>query len=171
MKSLFDHLNELVEKTYNNLLQAKNLLEFLFVVFVVSVVPAFSEEVMFRGYVQRSFEQKYSPIISALITALFFSFYHFNPYGFLPLAFLGFYFGLAAYYSKSLIIPIFLHFLNNFSAISIYHIVGSDELLFSDVKPGTGNLYQYISAMLILGSLFSVLLYLIKKYYSSQKIT
>jgi len=170
LKELFDNLNALVEKTYSNLLQASNGFEFLFVVFVVAIVPAISEEVMFRGFIQRSFEQKLSPIIAGLLTAIFFSFYHFNPYGFIPLAILGFYFGIAAYYSKSLIIPIFLHFLNNFSAISIYHIAGSSELIKSDVKADADELKFYLFSILILGSLFILLLVSIKKYYSSQQI-
>lgn len=171
LKVFCDNLNALVEKTYSNLLQASNGFEFLFVVFVVAIVPAVSEEVMFRGFVQRSFEQKLKPVFAGLITAIFFSFYHFNPYGFIPLAFLGFYFGLAAYYSKSLLIPIFLHFLNNFSAISIYHIVGSNELIKSDVKAGTDDLKFYLLSVVILGSLLVALLFSIKKYYSSQQIT
>ncbi len=171
LKELFDNLNELVEKTYSNLLQASNVFEFIFVAFVVAVVPAFSEEIMFRGFIQRSFEQKISPILAGLVTAIFFSLYHFNPYGLIPLACLGFYFGIAAYYSKSLIIPIFLHFLNNFSAISIYHIEGSNELIESDVKAGADELKFYLISVLVLGSLFILLLIYIKKYYSSQQIT
>lgn len=171
LKDFFDNLNALVEKTYSNLLHASNGFEFLFVVFVVAIVPAVSEEIMFRGFVQRSFEQKLSPIFAGIVTAIFFSFYHFNPYGFIPLAFLGFYFGLAAYYSKSLLIPIFLHFLNNFSAISIYHIIGSNELIKSDVKAGADDLKFYIISVIVLGSLLVALLFSIKKYYSSQEIT
>lgn len=171
LKYFFDNINSLVEKTYSNLLQASNGFEFLFVVFVVAIVPAVSEEVMFRGFVQRSFEQKLKPVFAGLVTAIFFSFYHFNPYGFIPLAFLGFYFGLAAYHSKSLLIPIFLHFLNNFSAISIYHIVGSNELIKSDVKAGSDDLKFYLIAVIVLGILFFALLSSIKKYYSSQQLT
>lgn len=170
LKDLFDHLNNLVEKTYSNLLQAANVFEFLFVILVVAIVPAISEEVMFRGYIQRSFEQKLSPILAGIITAIFFSFYHFNPYGFIPLAFLGFYFGIAAYYSKSLIIPIILHFLNNFSAVSVYYVIGSNELIKSDVTADTNELKMFIIAVLILGSMFLGLMMIIKKYYSSLKI-
>lgn len=169
-KELFDSLNSLIEKTYGNLLNASNILEFLFVVVVVAIVPSVSEEVMFRGFIQRSFEQKLTPVIAGLITAVFFSLYHFNPYGFIPLAILGFYFGLAAYYSKSLIIPIFLHFLNNFSAVTVYHIVGSNELIKSDVKASKEELIFYLITIAILVGLFVALLSSIKKYYSTKQI-
>lgn len=170
IKQLLDSLNSLVEKTYGNLIQATNAFEFLFVVLVVAIVPAISEEVMFRGFIQRSFEQKLKPIIAGLVTAVFFSLYHFNPYGFIPLAFLGFYFGFAAYYSKSLIIPIFLHFLNNFSAISVYHILGDNELIKTNVKAGNEEIIFFIISLIILSSLFAVLMMTITKYYSSKQI-
>jgi len=167
IKELLDYLNSLVEKTYSNLLSASNILEFLFVILVVAVVPAISEEIMFRGLIQRSFEQKLRPIIAISVTAIFFSLYHFNPYGVVPLTILGFYFGYAAIYSKSLIIPILLHFLNNFSAISLYHIIGSDELLRADVKATTDDLIIYLIIVIILGTLLFFLLSYIKKFYSS----
>ena len=76
-------------------------LNLLLVVIVVAVVPALSEEAMFSGFIQRSFELKYKKYLAAIITALFFSAYHFNPYGFIPLFILGAFFGFAAYKSKT----------------------------------------------------------------------
>ncbi|MCX7610113.1 MAG: CPBP family intramembrane metalloprotease [Ignavibacterium sp.] len=170
LKDLLDHINNLVEKTYGNLLQSSNVFEFIFIVFVVAVVPAISEETMFRGFVQRSFEQRLSPFLSSFITAIFFSLYHFNPYGLIPLAILGIYFGLSAYYSKSLIVPIILHFLNNFSAIVVYHIIGSEDLIKSDVKANPEDLTSYLVYFIFLISLFVALIFTIRKYYNTKKL-
>jgi membrane protease YdiL (CAAX protease family) len=128
-KSFFDMLNDMVEKTYKNLLEASGTFELLLVILVIAIVPAISEEAMFRGFIQRSFELKYRKYIAAGITALFFSLFHANPYGLIPLFALGFFFGFAAYKSKTLLIPMFLHFLNNFSAIILYHTIGDEELI------------------------------------------
>ena len=106
VKSFFDSLDKLVENTYGDLLSANNIFEGLFVVIVVSVVPALCEETMFRGFIQKSFEFKLKPFWAALITAVFFGAYHFNPYGLIPLVGLGLYFGFAAYTSNSIFIPI-----------------------------------------------------------------
>ncbi|HEX9252090.1 MAG TPA: type II CAAX endopeptidase family protein, partial [Ignavibacteriaceae bacterium] len=144
IKSFFDSLNELVEKTYSNLLSASNIFEFVLVVLVVAIVPALSEETMFRGFIQRSFELRYKKYYGAIITAIFFSLYHFNPYGFLPLFVLGAFFGFAAYKSKTLLIPMFLHFLNNFSAVTLYHIIGDDELIKSDASVNSNELSSYV---------------------------
>ena len=81
IKNLFDSLNELVDKTYGNLLKADSIPEMFLVIIVIAIVPAICEEVMFRGYIQRSFEFKMKPIWAVLITAIFFGVYHFNPYG------------------------------------------------------------------------------------------
>ncbi|MEP0859971.1 MAG: CPBP family intramembrane metalloprotease [Ignavibacterium sp.] len=171
LKSFFDSLNELVDKTYGNLLKASGVPELLFVVLIVAVVPAVSEELMFRGFIQRSFELKIKPFIAALLTAVFFSLYHFNPYGLIPLAVLGFYFGFAAYTSKTLLIPILLHFLNNFTAVMLYYIIGSEELIKSDVSAKSGDdLGFYTLVTVALSLVFVALIFLIKKYYSQKQI-
>jgi membrane protease YdiL (CAAX protease family) len=170
VKSFFDSLNEMVEKTYGNLLSASNIFEFALVVIVVAIVPALSEETMFRGFIQRSFELRYKKYYGAIITAIFFSLYHFNPYGLIPLFILGAFFGFAAYKSKTLLIPMFLHFLNNFSAVSLYHIIGDDELLKSDASINPDELSSYVLMFLGLTALFVGLIVFINKYYSSKKL-
>ena len=169
VKSFFDSLNELVEKTYGNMLKADSVPEMFLVILIIAVVPAVSEEVMFRGYIQKSFEFRIKPFWAALITAIFFGIYHFNPYGLLPLIALGFYFGFAAYISKSLIVPMFLHFLNNFGAIMLYYIIGDDELISTNVTDSAG-LESSITLFFILGLLFTIIILVIKKYYSKFKI-
>ena len=169
-KSFFDSLNEMVEKTYGNLLSASNIFELVLVIIVVAIVPALSEETMFRGFIQRSFELKYKKYLAAIITALFFSLYHFNPYGLIPLFILGAFFGFAAYKSKTLIIPMVLHFLNNFSAVILYYIIGDDELIKSDISVNPNELSSYVIMFLALTVLFVGLILLINKYYSSKKL-
>ncbi|MFI5236585.1 MAG: CPBP family intramembrane glutamic endopeptidase [Ignavibacteriales bacterium] len=168
IKTFLDSLNELIEKTFGNLMRAQNVPEMLLVIITISVIPAISEELLFRGYIQRSFEFKLKPYLAALITAVFFAAYHFNPYGIIPLIILGFYFGFAAYSSQSIIIPVILHFLNNFIAVILYFTFGDDELIQSDVvDPASLNMnILYFSAML---SLFLVLIFFIKKYYKKIK--
>lgn len=165
----FDKLNELVDKTYGNLLKAETLPEMFLVIIVIAAVPAVCEEVMFRGFIQRSFEFKMKPIWAALITAVFFGLYHFNPYGLLPLIGLGLYFGFAAYISNSLVIPISLHFLNNFIAIMLYFIVGNEELINSDV-PDAAGLEANVFLFFVLTLLFAIIIIVIKKYYSKMRM-
>lgn len=168
IKSLFDSLNALVEKTYSNLMKADSIPEMMLVIIVIAAVPAVCEEVMFRGYIQKSLGFKVKPFWAALITAIFFGFYHFNPYGLLPLICLGLYFGFAAYISNSLVVPIFLHFLNNFGAVILYYIIGDDQMVNSDIT-GSEEIGSNIFLFVTLTILFTIIIIAIKKYYSKFK--
>jgi len=167
IKFLIDSLNELIEKTFGNLIHADNFAEMLLVIITISIIPAICEEVMFRGYIQRSFGFKFKSHIAALLTALFFALYHFNPYGLIPLAIIGFYLGFAAYSSQSLFIPIVLHFLNNFFAVMLYFIIGDDELFKSNVSD-TEALDANVIYFFLLLLMFITIVILIKNYYKKR---
>lgn len=169
-KKFFDYLNTMVDKTYSNLLSASNILELGFVVIVVAVVPALSEEAMFRGFIQRSFELKLKPYWAIFLTAIFFSLNHFNPYGFIPLFILGTYFGFTAFKTRSLVIPMILHFFNNFIAIILYHIWGNEDLLKSDTSVKSDELSFYVIMLIILTLFFVFLISIITKYYNSKNL-
>ncbi|MEJ2615388.1 MAG: CPBP family intramembrane metalloprotease [Ignavibacteriaceae bacterium] len=168
IKSALDSLDKMIENTYGDLLSTNNFLEGIFVVVIVSIVPAICEETMFRGFIQKSFEFKLKPFWAALITAIFFGLYHFNPYGLIPLIGLGFYFGFAAYTSNSIFIPMTLHFLNNFAAIILYFVFGNDELINSTVE-SKADLNSTIISFVLLLIVFSGVIVFIKRYYSQVK--
>ena len=170
IKSALDSLDKMIENTYGNLLSTNSVLEGIFVIIIVSVVPAICEETMFRGFIQKSFEFKLKPFWAALITAFFFGLYHFNPYGLIPLIGLGLYFGFAAYTSNSIFIPMTLHFLNNFAAIILYFVFGNDELINSTVESKADLMSTVISFVLLL-IIFSGIIVFIKRYYSQVKTT
>jgi membrane protease YdiL (CAAX protease family) len=169
IKFLLDSLNELIEKTFGDLIRADNVPEMLLVIIAISVVPAICEEVMFRGYIQRSFGFKFKPHVAAIITALFFALYHFNPYGLIPLAIIGFYLGFAAYKSQSLVVPIIIHFLNNFFAVMLYFIIGDDDLLKSNVSDAA-SLDVNVMYFFLLLIMFTALMFFIRNYYKKSKI-
>ena len=163
--NMLDELDKMIEQTYGELLKATSLFEASFVIFVVAVIPAVCEEVLFRGFVQKSFEQKFKPYFSIFITSLFFGLYHFNPYGLVALIALGFYFGYAAYVSNSIFIPMVLHFINNFLAVLAFMVLGSDELMGTNVKHD-GSVTAQIFVLLISALLFAgFIIYLKRNYY------
>ncbi|RPI65733.1 MAG: CPBP family intramembrane metalloprotease [Ignavibacteriales bacterium] len=167
IKETLDYMNDFLEQAYGDLISVSNVYEGILVVLVISVTPAICEEFMFRGFVQRSFEFKLSPFKAALITAVFFGLYHFNPYGIIPLIGIGLYLGFAAYMSSSIIIPVLLHFLNNFIAVMLYFIFGDDDLISS--APTTNiDISSSVAVFLTLLALFAGLIVMIKKYYSDN---
>ncbi len=168
VKSFLDKIDKMVGEQYNQILNGNNLIEQLLIVLVVSVTPAICEEIFFRGFVQKSFELKLSPFVSILITSVFFGFYHFNPYGLIPLIALGAYLGYAVYQSDSIFVSMVLHFLNNFVAIMAYFSFGDEDFIKSSVLPANDILMTSISFAVLL-VLFSAIIMYIRKDYSSNK--
>ncbi len=162
---MLDQLDKLVEKTYGSLLTSHSVFESALIIFVVAVTPAICEETLFRGFVQKSFEQKLKPSWSIFITALFFGLFHFNPYGLLPLIALGAYFGFAAYASNSIFVPMILHFVNNLLAVMVFFILGNDELIKSTANK-TESLFPQVISFVILGTIFFVYIFYIKTNYN-----
>jgi membrane protease YdiL (CAAX protease family) len=83
-------------------------------VIIIAVLPAFCEELCFRGGLQRIIIQICrKPWLGILITSIFFSALHFQFLGFLPRMFLGVILGAIYWYSGSLWPSIIAHFVNN----------------------------------------------------------
>ncbi|MBP1656498.1 MAG: Abortive infection protein [Bacteroidetes bacterium] len=125
-----DMIQDMFEATYRILVTAKSPLELLLVIFTVAVVPAVSEEVLFRGLVQRDLESITSGTRSAIIAGVLFAFYHLNPFSLVPLVTLGIVFGLIVYRSGNLALAMLAHFLNNFLAsIALYFNIDEDFMM------------------------------------------
>ena len=169
IKTFLDKLNNFMENTYGNLLKPNSIIEGGLIILVVAFVPALCEETLFRGFIQRSFEFKMKPFWAALITAIFFGLYHFNPYDLIPLIALGFFFGYASYTSNSILVPMFLHFLNNFAAVMMYFIAGDKKLL-ENTPAANVDLKSAFVMVFILLILFIGVIYLIKRFYSQNKL-
>ena len=165
IKDMLDSLDKLVNETYSELLRSNSIFEASFIIVVVAVVPAICEETFFRGFVQQSFEFRIKPIWAALITAIFFALYHFNPYGMIALLILGFFFGFAAYRSNSIFIPIILHFTNNLIAIVTFFLLGEEEFIQSEVTdPNQIGFSLFLFIIFLL--LFVGYIFILNKYYS-----
>jgi membrane protease YdiL (CAAX protease family) len=86
--------------------------------FMIALVPAVSEELMFRGGMQRTFGRIFgNPHIAIWLSAAIFSAIHVQFYGFLPRMLLGAGFGYIYLWSGSLWYSMLGHFINNAYAI------------------------------------------------------
>jgi membrane protease YdiL (CAAX protease family) len=148
LKTYVDLFKKLFEETYRVLVQAHSPWEFVLVVVTVAVVPAFSEEMLFRGLVQRSLEEATGGMRAAVIAGVIFGAYHLNPFSIVPLAALGIYFGFIVYRSRSIIVAIAAHFFNNFVAcVAIYLHLDDD---FVAIAPGSTPTATMIGANFVL---------------------
>lgn len=85
--------------------------------FNIAVVPAICEEILFRGYLQRSFERSFKTLTAILLSGFLFGLYHVQLQNLLPLATLGILLALLTWVSGSLWPAIVAHFVNNAGAV------------------------------------------------------
>ena len=82
--------------------------------FIISVLPAFGEEMIFRGVFQRIFQKLFrNDHVGIWVLALIFSAIHLQFFGFVPRFILGLVFGYLYYWSGTLWLPVLAHFVNN----------------------------------------------------------
>jgi hypothetical protein len=92
---------------------------FLFNMVMIAVLPAIGEEFMFRGLLQRLLKEWLGSVhLAIIISAFFFSAMHMQFYGFFPRMMLGIMFGYMFYWSGSLWVPVWAHFINNGAAVT-----------------------------------------------------
>ena len=101
---------------------ADSFSEFLAVAFVIAVIPAFCEEVFFRGYIQKNYMDALSPAGGILLTGFVFGLFHLSPANLVPLTFMGWYLGYVYYKTQSLFVPVTVHFCNNLLSLAVLQL-------------------------------------------------
>lgn len=129
LQKIVDMMRKLIEETVRTLVQAHSPGEFLLVVCVVALVPAVIEELLFRGLIQRNLEIAAGPWRGALVTAVIFGAFHFNPFEIVPLVALGAYFGFIVYRSENITLAMSAHFFNNFIACAAVYLHLDDNFV------------------------------------------
>lgn len=101
-------------KTLESILDMPTVFHLIANLIIISILPGIGEELVFRGVVQKNLGGLFrSPVIAIWLTALIFSFIHFQFEGFFPRAVLGIVLGYVYYWTKNLWVPIFAHAFNN----------------------------------------------------------
>ncbi|MBN2615733.1 MAG: CPBP family intramembrane metalloprotease [Bacteroidales bacterium] len=105
------------------LLNVNTLRGLMLNLFVVALMPALGEELLFRGIIQQLLQKwtKKSPL-AVILTAFIFSAIHLQFFGFLPRFVLGLLLGYLFLYTRSLWVPMLVHFVNNASSVVIYYL-------------------------------------------------
>ncbi|MFT6850914.1 MAG: membrane protease YdiL (CAAX protease family) [Sphingobacteriales bacterium] len=128
-----------------------NPFQYLLIIVIMAVLPAIGEEFIFRGILQRVLGGWFKNVhVGIFVAAFLFSAMHVQFFGFFPRFFLGLLLGYIYLYSGSLLLPIFIHFLNNASAITISYFGSgmgtSDGPAFAD-SSGIVILSSFLTAM------------------------
>ncbi len=139
---------------------------FLLVFVAIAIVPAIGEELLFRGLIQKYFQQMFgNPHIAIWVTAVLFSAFHMQFFGFFPRMLLGAFFGYLFYFSGNLIYAIIGHFVNNGLTVLMIYLYQSDVVPY-DIENTDSIPLETVAIFAIIGvGLFIVY----KKQFEKQK--
>jgi len=106
-------LPESVESFYQELMKRETVWETGLKILVLAVIPAFCEELFFRGLLQGMMVSSFGKLKGILLTALFFAIAHVNPWYFLYYFLLGAYLGWLRDWRGNLALCVLAHLANN----------------------------------------------------------
>ena len=133
---------------------------------MIAILPAIGEEFLFRGVLLRLFREWAGNVhVAVILSALLFSALHLQFYGFLPRFILGIFLGYLFVWTRSIWVPVIVHFFNNGIAVvaAWLHARGS-------ISTDVDSLGDADQPFMIISSLLMVLVLIISiRYYEDKK--
>lgn len=139
--------------------------DFLFGLFVIALLPAIGEELVFRGMLQPEiFRMTGNHHVAIWASAIVFSAFHVQFFGFIPRMMLGALFGYLYLWSRNLVVPMIAHFVNNgFSVLMIY--LYQKGTITIDMETPEAAPWP---AVVVFTGVVVALLYYLKRFYSTR---
>jgi hypothetical protein len=106
-------MSEQNELTIFKLLKSNNIIELLFTLLVVAIIPGIGEELLFRGILQKIFLDHMKPYCAIALSSFIFAALHLDPTGIATKWLIGFALGIIYYRTKNIWISIIIHICNN----------------------------------------------------------
>jgi len=126
--------------------------------FVIGVIAAIGEEVLFRGIIQRLLTRAWAnPHVAIWVAAVIFSTIHFQFYGFFPRVLLGALFGYIYYWTGNLSCAILAHFTNNALTVILYYMYNTGYISENIDKMEPASLGMCGISLLVTGALIYIL--------------
>jgi membrane protease YdiL (CAAX protease family) len=149
------------------LLSMTDIPAFLINIFVIALLPAIGEELLFRGGLQRLFHKLFhNPHVAIWVSAIIFSAIHVQFFGFFPRLVLGAAFGYIYLWTGNLWYAMFAHFLNNAYAVCVAWYLQVHHMPLSEADNSTNfQWYGYLISLILTILLF---IYLKAKTYGKQ---
>ncbi len=122
-----DYLEAMVE-----ILTADSVSRYLWLIVMVAIVPAISEELLFRGPLLSGLRNGLPLVVAVVVSGLIFGLFHTSPqtgFRILPTAWLGILLAWVVVASGSLPLAVLLHFLNNGAIITLAAIPRTREMV------------------------------------------
>ncbi len=175
LEEIMKQQEEAAAQLTERFIKADNVGILLLNLLLMAVLPAFSEELCFRGILMNLFMRtkdkgqktkdenaerltangsRRTTHTAIWATAIIFSFIHFQFYGFIPRMLMGALFGYLLIWSGSIWLPMIAHFTNNVLAVILYNIYYTQGLDPTTADTfGTGNTLWVgiVSCILLVG--------------------
>lgn len=131
----------------NSFLLSSTVPGFIVNVFMMAVIPALGEELLFRGVLVRLFREWFRDIhVAIFISAFIFSAIHMQFYGFFPRLMMGVMFGYMFYWSGTIWVPVLAHFVNNILIVGFGFAYVRNLTSTNPADVGsTGNIYVLLA--------------------------
>ena len=128
----------------------------LFNLFMIALVPAIGEELLFRGVLQKIFSEWFrSHHIGIWVTAILFSLAHYQFHDFIPRIFLGALFGYLFIWTASIWVPVIAHFINNGVGVVYYYFYYRGNL---SQDPGSVGLDKNVVLFVLISTVISAMI-------------
>ncbi len=132
--------------------------------FIVAVLPAVGEELLFRGVLQKLVKSMTGNYHCAIwITAALFSALHLQFFGFLPRLLLGALFGYLLEWTGTLWLPMIAHFSNNAAGVIVFFITGEG------LEPDKPDAPIFNNSAFVLALVSGVIVYFLLRYLYKQR--
>lgn len=110
------------------LIASKTMRVMILNLFTIALIPAIAEEMIFRGVLQKIFNNLFrSGHLAIWFTAFLFSTIHFQFFGFIPRFILGLVYGYLFFWSGTLWLPVISHFINNAVPVVLVYLQGMEK--------------------------------------------
>ena len=134
----------------NSFLEKQSFSMYIFNLFVIALIPAVGEELLFRGLIQKALYHRTKNVhIAIWCTGILFSAIHLQFYGFFPRMFMGVLFGYFVAWSGSLWVSMACHFMNNALIITSKYLFPAEEETF--IEPfGSRDIILAIASFILI---------------------
>lgn len=154
------------QKITQAMLQMKTIWDMLLNVLLVGLLTAIAEEFMFRGVIQTILTRWAKNTHAAIwITAILFSAFHVEFFGFLPRLMLGVLFGYFVAWSGSIWPAVWAHFINNGTAVVVTYL-WQQKLI--SMKPDDEHVFNY-TAYVFSAVVLAALLFMYRKIVTHKQ--
>lgn len=127
---------------------------------IIAVLAALGEELLFRGVLLRIFSDSFKNVhVAILVSAILFSAFHGQFFGFVPRAVLGILFGYIFILTGSLWIPILLHLLFNAVSVVIAYLYETGQVATNYEEFGVTSVAWIVLGSLVLTTGLMLVLY------------